>query len=198
MPKIILNATAEKISDRIIKILKSAEEPSIVLPGGSSPIEILKQLSKSSINWEKLIVSTTDERCVPTEHKDSNAGQIKHIFCNQNIEVHSLQYGLKLPAQTTITVLGMGEDGHFASLFPNDNWETKKGDIIKATAPFEPKKRLSLSMERLLKTENLFLLVSNQKKWDLCQKVLNGEDRNLPIAKLFERSQDALTLYVMR
>lgn len=197
MPKIILNATADEVTDHIVKILNASSDPYLVLPGGSSPIEIIKKLSKTALFWDKIQITTTDERCVPTEHEHSNIGQIIRLFKAQKIKAHPLQSKPKLPERTTITILGMGEDGHFASLFPNDNWEEREEDIINATAPSSPKDRISLSMERLMKTENLFLLVNNQNKWDLCQQTLNGGLPNLPIAKLLEKTQDNLTIYKM-
>ena len=199
MPKVILDASAEELAETIASHLRGAMRPSLVLPGGSSPVALIRALGKKTLSWSDITITTTDERCVPENHEHNNLGQVKRLLGNVEARFVSLQD--EKPAfdgTFNVTVMGMGEDGHFASLFPDDDWEGKTGDIISAKAPFEPKDRLSLTLDRLLQTEHLYLLVNSRTKLELCEAVMNGEKSNLPIAKLFQRSQDKLQIYVLK
>lgn len=199
MPKIILGVSADALADAIASHLRTARGPFLVLPGGSSPVEMIQALSRKTLLWSDIKIMMTDERCVPENHEYNNLGQAKRLLGGVGASFISLQdENLIFDGKFSVTVLGMGEDGHFASLFPDDDWEGKTGDIISAKAPAEPKDRLSLTLDRLLQTEHLYLLVNSRTKLELCEAVMNGEKSNLPIAKLFQRSQDKLQIFVLK
>ena len=199
MPKVNLDRSAEELADTVVSHLREAISPSLVLPGGSSPVALIRALGQKGLSWSDITITTTDERCVPENHEHNNLGQVKRLLEGAEARFVSLQdENTVFDSTFTVTVMGMGEDGHFASLFPDDDWEAKTGDIISAKAPVEPKDRLSLTLDRLLQTEHLYLLVNSRTKLELCEAVMNGEKSNLPIAKLFQRSQDKLQIYVLK
>lgn len=199
MPKVILDTSIEALADIVASHLRESKRPSLVLPGGSSPVVLIRALGQKTLPWSDLTITTTDERRVPENHEHNNLGQVKRLLGNVEARFVSLQdENPAFDGTFTVTVMGMGEDGHFASLFPDDEWEEKTGDILSAKAPVEPKDRLSLTLDRLLQTEHLYLLVNSGTKLELCEAVMNGEKSNLPIAKLFQRSQDKLQIYVLK
>lgn len=199
MPQVILDVSPDALAETIASHLRETPQSSLVLPGGSSPVKMIQELGKKTLPWSDITIMTTDERCVPENHEYNNLRQVRRLLGDVGARFVSLQdENPAFDGTFTVTVMGMGEDGHFASLFPDDDWEGKAGDIISAKAPVEPKDRLSLTLDRLLQTEYLYLLVNSRTKLELCEAVMNGEKSNLPIAKLFQRSQDKLQIYVLK
>ncbi len=191
---------AESLAESIAEDLMAPENSFLILPGGSSPQGVIKELARQDLLWDQITITTTDERRVPMEDAQSNAGQVKRLFAQEGIEVEPLWLGeakiedLSFPA--SVTVLGMGPDGHFASLFADEDMGPGK-DIIEATASFQPYERLSLTLEALLDCKRLILLVPDQEKWTLCQSVLAGENSDLPIARLFQAAGSKLELHII-
>jgi len=91
----------------------------------------------------------------------------------------------------------MGMDAHIASLFPGERINLAVEGIVRATAPAEPRERVSLSMRSLLNTKRLILLVAGAQKWALCQAILDGADRDTPLAKLIELAGEKLELHIV-
>ncbi len=193
---------ATSLAADIAENLRAAQKPFLILPGGSSPKALITALAHENVPWPDVQITTTDERCVAMEDTHSNAGQVQRLFAKEgiNIEPFWLHGGGDIDAlfwPATVTVLGMGLDGHFASLFPGASWPEGER-VIEALAPAYPLERLSLSFETLLETQRLILLVSDQQKWDLCQQVLRGQKIGLPVADLFEQPGQKLELHIAR
>lgn len=169
----------------------------LILPGGSSPVKLITTLANIYLPWEKIIVTTTDERQVPLEDVASNAGQIKRLFAEQGADIEPLWLMDRKapPSPSDVTVLGLGLDGHFASIFPGQP-ETVGEGIVEALAPAEPRKRLSLTPDSLLASKRLILLIPDALKWTLCRAVLAGERPDLPLARLIARAKENLELHI--
>lgn len=199
-PNIVLYQDVEeqsvKLSNQIVQILNGAQNPCLVLPGGSSPRSLIAELAQSNVNWNAVRISTTDERCVPTEHEQSNAGQIQKIFQTHGVEANICEMSAVV-FPTTVTVLGMGEDGHIASLFPKEKHNQKGEKTLSVIGPKAPRERISFTMDALLETENLLLLVNGAEKRALCESILNGNDQDLPVAKLIQQAGERLTLHIV-
>ena len=200
-PRIIPHATpaamADALADSIAATLNAAPGPvRLTLPGGRSPVALITALAARPLPWDRLTFSTTDERVVPDDSPDNNATQIARLLAPREIALLRLSQGIEKPWHSTVTVLGMGMDGHIASLFPamtpdDDN----EGPVIPATAPAEPRARLSLTMAALMSTNRLILLVPDREKWLLCRQLLDDLDSPLPLARLMRRAGEKLELH---
>ena len=193
---------AASITDDMNQAIKAKEHGFLILPGGSSPRLLIAELAKQKLIWNKITLTTTDERCVPVENPNSNAGQIMKIFKEEGTQISPiLLYNNEkgdiqtLPWPADVAVLGMGLDGHIASIFPGMPYDSKDL-VITAQAQTQPKARVSLSMDVLLKAKRLMMLVSGTPKWLLCQRLLEDEAEDLPLRHLMKMAGSKLELHI--
>jgi 6-phosphogluconolactonase len=175
-----------------------------VLSGGKTPEKIFIELAvnyKESIDWTKVHFFWLDERCVKSDHEDSNyklaydnliskldkVGSVHRIRGELTPEVAAIEYkknikdffGKKSVAFDFI-LIGMGKDGHIASLFPNSNEMKKTNHFVLATdVAYSGCRRITLGLNLINKSRFKLLMVNNKAK----NKVLN-DNLNLPVNKL--------------
>ncbi len=168
----------------------------IVLAGGNTPRKIYTALRTIKTDWSCWHIYFGDERCVPmdsTERNDNMASEawLSHVAIPK-AQIHRMRVGelsaSDAAAQYTKTLhevgtfdlvlLGVGEDGHTASLFPNHKWgETDDAPSVLFVehAPFAPQQRITLSAQRLSNTQHLWYVVSGNKKTNALQRWQQGE-----------------------
>jgi 6-phosphogluconolactonase len=98
--------------------------------------------------------------------------------------------------KTEISILGMGGDGHFASLFPGDESSEKVLDsnekaIFNTSAPSFPERRVTCSFQMIVESKSIYLIITGQSKKD----VLLNSELNLPIHKLLSKRNDIKIYY---
>jgi len=111
------------ISDRLNSSIENEGSASLVVSGGSSPIRIYEELSNIDISWSRVFLTLVDDRFVDPDHKDSNQKLLyNHFIKNKAKDIKFFPLTKNFLKKTNfkkpfdITLLGMGEDGHFASL----------------------------------------------------------------------------------
>ncbi len=156
----------------------------IVLAGGSTPREIYHGLCTARTDWSAWHIYFGDERCLPQSDSDRNSRMAAEVWLNrvpiQPLQLHTIPAELgasqaaRMYSETLRTVgdfdlvlLGLGEDGHTASLFPGHEWGTAPGSpdtLAVFYAPKPPPQRVSLSAARLSRTRQAIFLVSGESK----------------------------------
>lgn len=180
---------------------------SAAFPGGSTPEIFFSLLSKEKINWKNLYLTLTDERWVETTSKESNQNllakylQLKEINFfplktedkTPEIAAEKLNGAIKeFPLPFDIIVLGMGEDGHIASIFPGSvNIDKKNFSIGKANNL----DRISLSLKTILNSRKIIVLVSGEKKLEIIEKILAGIIKNLPISAIINQNKVPVEIF---
>jgi len=198
---IIDNADPSAIADWLANALggalaKAGSPAAITIPGGSTPFPILADLIArhgSRIAWGGLSVWPNDDRIVPEAHKASNTGKIRALLAPTGAEVVALTEDA-VPPHFALTWLGMGPDGHIASLFPNTDPQGDDPlairrltpDPLPAHAPFD---RITLTLPALLASDALvFTLGGAADKRGVFDAAMRGEN-DLPIARLLRAAQ---------
>lgn len=156
----------------------------IVLAGGTTPRAVYHLLREAQTDWSKWHIYYGDERCLPRDHIDRNSLMAEQAWLNHvpipASQIHTMSaesgtaLGTEAYAETLkgvgdfdFVLLGLGEDGHTASLFPDEPWEGENdsGTMVAVTnAPKPPPERISMSASRLSAAYNVLFLVSGAGK----------------------------------
>lgn len=213
-PKSFEKSASNFLKNRIEALLQAKGIVHIALPGGSTPMPILKLLANEKLDWARVWFYQTDERIVPIDKKENNYSSLNAVFfshmkalsfpmytgehspeesCESYIkELEKLESHNNIP-RFDLIVLGMGEDGHIASLFPN------------AALLVEPNKWVAIDQEKrnglsrmtlcfpvLLNALETVLLISGSNKIKLIED--KETRKNLPIETLINQNQNLTVL----
>lgn len=202
--------------------LAAAAEVSCLLSGGSTPRALYAQLSQAALPWERITPALVDERWVPVDDPASNEGMLRTMF-RHNAQVLARLQGMKtaeanalegqascerryraLPRPWSVVLLGLGRDGHTASLFPG---AAGLGPALAGTdlcqaihaVPSEVTgthtERLSLTLAALCSARRLVLYFTGADKWQVYRTALHCHDwATLPVAALLQ--QDRVPVHV--
>lgn len=159
----------------------------ICVPGGATPFPIFEALVTRDLDLSRLAVWPGDDRIVPEDHEASNTGRIRAIFEPAGARVVALAEGLAVP-RFDLVWLGMGEDGHVASLFPNTDPQVDDPQPIRRLTPdplppHAPFDRITLTLPSLLATAELMFVIRGAEKRSLFEAAARGEN-DLPVARL--------------
>ena len=207
---------ASDVAERLRAAIASKGQACVVLSGGRSPVPFLEQLALEKLDWSKVTVSLADERWVPVEHADSNAGLLaRHLLKGEAAKARFMGLyqradNLDAAAQQAdqvladlppidVLVLGMGDDGHTASLFPDSPNLAEgldpdsKRRCLPLLAPSVPHQRLSMTRALLSSAAFVALSVQGPGKLATLRAALAGDDlTQMPIRAFLH---DPLDIY---
>ena len=187
-----MDALASEVAGEIAAYLERAIDArglaSLVVSGGRTPVKLFAQLRAQPIRWHSVCVALADERWVDPGHADSNERLVRELLI-QDRAAAARFLGLKnsapspdlgavaawetfarVPRPFDLTVLGMGDDGHTASLFPGSPNLRRALDTGAAAgcvgmwAPAPPQPRLSLNFSALLDSRRIAILIEGDAK----------------------------------
>ncbi len=182
----LAKALAVRVAACLSRCITLHGAATLAVSGGSTPQLFFEHLSLQQISWNKVSLTLVDERQVPEEHSRSNAGLVKkNLLCNQAKVARFVPLCQNPKAgqlNLDVIVLGMGNDGHTASFFPDgDNLAEalsphSKTSVIEMQAPAAGEPRLTFSLNKLLAAQSLFLHIEGQEKRDVLAKANAGPD----------------------
>jgi len=190
---------AQWIADRLASALAETDgDVAISVPGGSTPFPIFEELVKHDLDFARLVVWPGDDRVVPEDHPASNTGKIRALFEPVGARVVSLE-GAGNPPHFALCWLGMGGDGHIASLFPNTDPQIDDPmpmrrltpDPLPPEAPFD---RITLTIPALLDARALMFVIRGDDKRAVFEAGAAGE-HDLPIARLLGAARQSVTCF---
>jgi 6-phosphogluconolactonase len=208
--KAYVKAAVQAIETALTKSLEERTLVRVALSGGQSPLPVYDALAKSkNIPWSRVRLFLVDERYVPANSNDSNQKAIRlhltdHLKSLRDFYVYNTrepkeklvhQYEEVLKLQDSplfdLVILGMGEDGHTASLFPSSPALLEEKRLITtAFAPVEPHERITLTFPAILDSRKIIVLVKGAKKERILDRALSGRasEEELPLAKILDHS----------
>jgi len=198
-PTLLAEGLALSVAKQLSDAIDTQGTATLVVSGGRSPVAFFQHLAKQKLDWSNVLISLADERWVPVEHADSNAGLIKKYLLQgpaakaQFLSLYSASANLEQAAEQAdrllselpvidVLVLGMGDDGHTASLFPNS---PKLAEALQVDgsrrcypmlAPTVPHQRLTMSRALLASAKHKVLSISGQSKLTTLSTALAGDD----------------------
>ena len=167
---------------------------SFVVCGGSSPLSLYDNLSNKDLDWSKVSIFLGDDRVVPSDHPDSN-NHLIHLHLLKNHARSALFYPLndsKITIQDIrrpfdVVLLGLGDDGHFASLFPAQLNDCYAFDVNASPSIIASDqnlgspshRRISMNLSMLIDAKRCILLVPNSDKRKIVERAF--KDNQLPL-----------------
>jgi 6-phosphogluconolactonase len=191
--------TASKIADHLSLAIAERGAASLIVSGGSSPLAIFKALTAMKIDWAKVTISLVDDRDVPADHKDSNELLLQtHLLKGEIASTNFISLArdpdkvVMIARPFDVMLLGMGTDGHFASLFPDMVSDEAAFGLGAAPtilrtgikgSPAHPRVTMNLAM--ILQSSHIYLLVNGAAKTAVFADAQHNH--NLPIAALLQQ-----------
>ena len=167
----------------------------LVLAGGTTPASVYAKLAQAAADWHRWHIWFGDERCYPSGHAERNDSMANeallrrvaipseqiHFLADAELgpDVAARRYAATLPdGPFDLTLLGLGEDGHTASLFPGNDWglsDRSPSVLPVSNAPKPPAFRVSLSARRLSQSRKVIFIVTGAGKANAVMRWKNGE-----------------------
>jgi 6-phosphogluconolactonase len=211
-------AAAQDIAKCLSGRLNVQARASIVVTGGSSPARCYEELSELSLDWKRTHVVLSDELWVPSDHDDSNERLVRHTLLQREatpamllpvfhstktIEARCDEIDKEiraLPFPFACTLLGMGEDGHIASLFPDAGNLAEGLDVdneqlcIPVETAASPHPRVSLTLAAIARSDAVVLLMFGDSKREIYDQA-RERGSNLPVAALLKQKKAPVHVY---
>ena len=213
--EMMTNFLAQNIEFNLSQAIAATGQASLLVSGGKSPIALFKQLSEQDLDWSKVTISLVDDRWVATDNPNSNELLVKtHLLVNKaaaatfialvgreddakkgvaaaNDRVNALVDNID------VMILGMGEDGHTASIFPCsaevdaamalDN-ELALIATQPTTAPYQ---RISFTLKQILAAKQVYLPLSGDKKLAVFEQATQHKNnKEMPISAVIQHHQN--------
>lgn len=211
-------AAADRIADLLQQRLRAQGTTSLVVSGGTTPAKCFEELSNRRLEWSRVDILASDERWVAADHEDSNERLIRNtLLVNNAAEANLLGYFdnsvsveqrcddleqaiHSASSSFACAMLGMGADGHFASLFPDADAleEGLDPDSDRLFLPVQtaasPYARISLTLAALLSSDEIVLLFFGHDKRVVFEKAAAGNAR-YPITRLLRQQRTPVNTY---
>jgi len=191
-------AIAAFVAERLHAALAVSAEIAITVPGGSTPFPIFEILVQSDLPWPRISVWPGDDRIVAEDHAASNVGKIRALLEPVGAKIVPLTETAR-PPHFALAWLGMGGDGHIASLFPNTDPQVDDPspvrrltpDPLPPEAPFD---RVSLTIPSLVASDEVMFVIRGADKRLVFDAARAGEN-DLPVARFLSAFPRRVTCF---
>ncbi|QIQ20952.1 6-phosphogluconolactonase [Zophobihabitans entericus] len=193
----------------------------LAVSGGKTPIGLFQLLSQQSLEWDKVYITLVDDRWVDS-HDDASNEKLVNTYLLQNKAKSAHFVGLKnstsnpfdgaaqaeknlrdkIPLPFDVLILGMGEDGHTASLFPHaenlkNGLNMTSGKLLVGMMPLTaPLERITLTLPAILSSNNIYLHLVGASKKEVLTKAQQGKDVvEMPVRSILQQDKVPVTIF---
>jgi 6-phosphogluconolactonase len=193
----LADAAAAAVASQLSAGLKTRGRAALVATGGRSPGPVYDRLRTAELDWARVVVTLSDERQVDVDSPNANVRQLRErLLVGEAAKAHYLpltdyaEPALRALMPFDATLLGMGEDGHIASLIPGSPVMAEamdvRGQALVAESPdgfgSPPVARITLTLAALLQSRAIFLLIAGEAKRQVVAQAAAGAD--LPVGAI--------------
>lgn len=198
---------AADVAARLREALARRGSASLIVPGGRTPVEFFAALSSAALDWERITVGLTDERVTDPGADGSNEFLVRRHLLAGNAAAAQFRpwrsHGLEAIARPyDMVVLGMGDDGHCASLFPGAAGLEAALDpaappaLVAITPPAARLERVSLNLAALLEARHIAVLIQGAAKLSVLEHAAQGASPlELPVAAILGQARVPVDVY---
>ena len=196
-------ALAQALENDLARAVQDRGEASLVVSGGTSPAAMFHALRKKMLPWHKVSVIPSDERNVALEHPDRNESMIRRELLAEkatHARLLSLLPAGDIPGRFDAVVLGMGDDGHTASLFPDSpdlhRALGSQAQLEQLEVPRLGASRISLTPHALLSSRKIYLLFFGPEKRRVYEAAVQENDvSRFPVSVVLGQDRVPVTVY---
>lgn len=223
----ITGALARDVAERLRQAIAQRGQAHLCVSGGKSPAALMSALSGQSLDWSRVQISLADERRVPTDHRDSNAALVRqHLLQGLAAQARFVpmvaqeaeplppvqvladqaDQALRALGPADVLILGMGADGHTASIFPGMvQWAEAidpsgsraclpvQADCVPAQVPYD---RVTQTLAQLLKARHIALPISGADKIDVLKRACGTAELIYPISHVLHQTQAPVAVWM--
>lgn len=205
-----IQALSQSIIDALKKTIETKNQVVLAVSGGKSPIALFEKLSHAKLDWSNVTIVLVDERFLDTKDNDSNEKLVREkllinnanaanfigLVSTRDIVASTANANIQVP-KIDIAILGMGEDGHTASIFPCCpeidtvlDTELTTNKYVITTPTNAPHKRIGLSLNAILEIPHLFLSINNEIKLTIIEESSQLKQKKYPISYVINDRKD--------
>src|SRR5215472_11227299 len=194
-PDAVAQAGAAFVAERARAAVAANGSFHFAVSGGHTPWAMFAELASEEVPWEATVIYQVDERVAPPDDPDRNLthltkalgsapAQVRAMPVNESdLVVAAVRYAAMLPAKFDLVHLGLGPDGHTASLVPGDPVLSVTDRLVALTEPYQERVRMTLTYPALARAGQILFLVTGSDKKDPLARLLAG-DTTIPAGRV--------------